>query len=268
MNLRHIFLFCTLLSVAAGWSQSSPTIAPQVLNSAGNHYPIGSTGMTLSDNVGEPFTQTQSVGIFTMLITEGFLQPEIVSPAGFTLNPAMVQHQNCMEINDGMITLSLTSTYVNYNVNYIWKGTDRCPGNNCSKVDSLKPGNYSVSVAIQYTDNIGQVKKDTISSNFTINAAGTPCIVKVFHGISPNNDNTNEYLTIENISGFPKNHVMIFNRWGNLLFETNGYDQNVQGKRWPEQDELSKLSSSTYFYIIELEPGGKPLKGWVELIKE
>jgi hypothetical protein len=41
-----------------------------------------------------------------------------------------------------------------------------------------------------------------------------------------------------------------------------------EGKHWPNADELDKLPSSTYFYIIQLNDGvGSIIKGWVELIK-
>jgi hypothetical protein len=48
--------------------------------------------------------------------------------------------------------------------------------------------------------------------------------------------------------------------------EIKGY--NNKNKSWPSKAELDKLTGSTYFYVIDLGDGGKPVKGWVEVIKQ
>ncbi|MBL7932534.1 MAG: gliding motility-associated C-terminal domain-containing protein, partial [Bacteroidia bacterium] len=80
-----------------------------------------------------------------------------------------------------------------------------------------------------------------------------------------NADGVNDAFTIDNIEQFPKNRVLIFNRWGEKLADIQGYD-NVS-KFWPERGQATKYPSSTYFYIVELGDGSKPIKGWVELMK-
>jgi gliding motility-associated-like protein len=261
-----LLLAFTLISPLA-WAQGTPTIMPQVLNSAGDHRQLGTSAYWITDNVGEPFIQSNGYGVLNMMITEGFLQPEKVTPTGFSLT-ALQQNIQCLDKeDDAFIALTLTSTVSKYDVNYLWTPSSVCPNNNCAKLDTLKPGIYSVKVAITFTTNVGIIKHDTISKSFVIDNATQPCIVKVFSGITANSDNQNEVFTVENIKEFPKNHVSIFNRWGNMLFETDGYNMEQQGKRWPEKEDLEKLTSSTYFYIIQLGDGsGKVLKGWVELI--
>lgn len=268
--MKKYFLYFMLAVLGSNTmrSQSSPTISPQVLNAAGDHRQVGTSGFYITDNVGEPFTESIGYGVLNMMITQGFIQPEVVSPAGFTLS-ALQQNIQCLDkADDAFIALTLSTTVSKYDVQYIWSPSTVCATSDCAKIDTLHPGIYSVVVALQYTTNVGIVKQDTLKKSFVIDNATEPCIVKVFSGISANGDNNNEVLNIENIQVFPKNHVSIFNRWGNLLFDVDGYDMDVEGKRWPDADALAKLTSGTYFYIIQLGDGsGKILKGWVELIK-
>jgi gliding motility-associated-like protein len=256
----------SLLTVLTAVGQNA-TITPQVLNSAGDHRPVGNSGIWITDNVGEPFTQTIGGNISQMMITQGFLQPDNISKGGFTLTP-LIQHHKCIDKeDDAFISLALTSTVKKYDVKYFWSPSSVCPDYDCSKIDTLKPGVYSVTVAIQYTSNIGATRQDTLVQSFVIDAATQLCEVEVYSGVSANNDNMNDFFTIKNIKEFPNNSVSIYNRWGNLVFETKGYDQERANKRWPENEHLSNLTSSTYFYIVELGNGSKPFKGWVELIK-
>ena len=258
-----------ILLVLCGFGAHAQTITPQVLNAAGDHRQIGTSGIWVTDNVGEPFTETLSNNIGDVMITQGFIQPDVVTQAGFTLTP-FIQHLLCMDKpDDAFISLSLASTIdsTKYKATYYWSPPEVCPTNDCSKIDTLKAGVYSVTVAISYSTNTGAVRFDTIPGTYVVNNASSPCVIHPFSGVSPNGDGKNDFFEIENIQEFPNNRVTIYNRWGGQLADIKGYDQTKEDKRWPTTDEASKLSSSTYFYIIELEPGKKPVKGWVELIK-
>jgi hypothetical protein len=62
------------------------------------------------------------------------------------------------------------------------------------------------------------------------------------------------------------NKVSIFNRWGDLVWNCDNYDnQDIAGKKvWTGlSNKGAVLPDATYFYIIEA--GGKTDKGWVEL---
>ena len=91
------------------------------------------------------------------------------------------------------------------------------------------------------------------------------CEVKVFSGITSNNDGVNDVLTITNVEEFPACKVTVFTRWGQEVASIKGY--NNKDKAWPLSSEISKFPANTYFYLIDLGNGAKPMKGWVELIK-
>jgi len=89
------------------------------------------------------------------------------------------------------------------------------------------------------------------------------CDIKIYTGISMNEDQANDIWLIDNISRFPNNFITIYNRWGKKVFEKKGYDNiNVF---WPPKD--NKFDPATYYYMIDLGNGSEKIKGWIELIK-
>uniref|UniRef100_UPI0032429281 DUF7507 domain-containing protein n=1 Tax=Aequorivita sp. Q41 TaxID=3153300 RepID=UPI0032429281 len=97
---------------------------------------------------------------------------------------------------------------------------------------------------------------------------------EIFNGITPNGDGLNDYFQVVGIENWPKNNMKIFNRWGILVFETNGYGgsdgkQNVfrgisEGRVTVQEDK--QLPTGTYFYILtfpEDNPGKDSYNGYL-----
>ncbi len=72
----------------------------------------------------------------------------------------------------------------------------------------------------------------------------------VFNGFSPNGDGTNDSFVIQNIEQYPENRLEIYNRWGEMVFQARGYQNNWDGS-WKGK----KLPDGTYFYFLEVEMG-------------
>ncbi|MCK5367253.1 MAG: gliding motility-associated C-terminal domain-containing protein, partial [Cyclobacteriaceae bacterium] len=93
------------------------------------------------------------------------------------------------------------------------------------------------------------------------------CDVIVPKGISPNGDGDNDEWFIKGIEQYADNNVKVFNRWGNLVYERVGYN-NAEAV-WIGQSEGAmtlggnEVTDGTYFYVIELGEGMKPLSGYV-----
>ena len=91
----------------------------------------------------------------------------------------------------------------------------------------------------------------------------------VWQAVSPNGDNMNDVWVIEGIDLFPDNKVQVFDRYSNLIYEIEGY--NNQDKVWFGQSNRGlfsdKASDGTYFYKIDLgdEKVSKPLSGFIIL---
>jgi gliding motility-associated-like protein len=79
--------------------------------------------------------------------------------------------------------------------------------------------------------------------------------VEIFNSVSPNGDGDNDVFVIRNIENYPSNTVSIYNRWGVLVYEVDGYGQNdkvfkgiSEGRVTVQQSE--ELPEGTYFYIL------------------
>ena len=84
--------------------------------------------------------------------------------------------------------------------------------------------------------------------------------------ITVNGDGANDTWFIENIENFPDVEVLIYNRWGNLVWKSNGYDKQWDGTNYRNGEVLP---DGTYFYIIDLHSVKvkNSYSGWVQIIK-
>lgn len=80
---------------------------------------------------------------------------------------------------------------------------------------------------------------------------------------SPNGDGINDKWLINNLQFFPEARVDIFNRYGQLLFRSTGYEHP-----WDGTYNGSPLPVGVYYYVIELKNQGvKPFGGSVTLLR-
>ncbi|WP_425238050.1 Ig-like domain-containing protein [Ulvibacterium sp.] len=82
--------------------------------------------------------------------------------------------------------------------------------------------------------------------------------VEVFNVLTPNGDGVHDVLQISGLENFPNNTIRIYNRWGVMVYTTNGYDMEgnffdgtSQGRVTVDVD--NKLPVGTYFYILDYE---------------
>ncbi|UEG49505.1 PKD domain-containing protein [Ferruginibacter lapsinanis] len=80
---------------------------------------------------------------------------------------------------------------------------------------------------------------------------------------TPNNDGINDNWVIEELPSFPIQKVQVFNRYGQIVYETKKY--NPLG--WDGTYKGKPLPFGTYYYIIELNGMVEPKVGYVTIIK-
>jgi gliding motility-associated-like protein len=86
--------------------------------------------------------------------------------------------------------------------------------------------------------------------------------VVVPNAFSPNGDNVNDRWQIDNLTDYTGVVVEVFNRYGQLVYTSNGY-----GTAWDGHSKGKPLPVGTYYYIIQLKNGFKPLNGSVTIIR-
>lgn len=78
--------------------------------------------------------------------------------------------------------------------------------------------------------------------------------------ITPNSDGDNDQFEVKGLNKFSSNKITIFNRYGDIILETDNYQNDWDAKG---------LVAGTYFYVLEVvELDGRPqsFKGWIQVI--
>ena len=81
-----------------------------------------------------------------------------------------------------------------------------------------------------------------------------------FNGFSPNGDGINDYWNIPILSKYPKNSVVIINRWGSEVWKKENYD-NIHIVFKGDNMNGNTLPDGTYYYIVQY--GKIEKRGWV-----
>ncbi|SFE06436.1 gliding motility-associated C-terminal domain-containing protein [Chitinophaga sp. CF118] len=86
--------------------------------------------------------------------------------------------------------------------------------------------------------------------------------VKVPNVFSPNGDQINDRWEIPNLSDYPGCTVEVFNRYGQRVFNSLGYETP-----WDGRSNGKLLPLATYYYIIKLKNGFAPLSGSITILQ-
>ncbi len=126
-----------------------------------------------------------------------------------------------------------------------------------------------------YTDTIGfptheydqlalkvQYARDTpyfgsvLVDHFRLKELAPGDLVDIPNAFTPNGDGQNEYFKIEGLrSG---SALTIYNRWGQLVYQTENYQNNWQGK---------EVGTGVYFYVLRIPFYKKEWSGYVHLMR-
>ena len=75
-------------------------------------------------------------------------------------------------------------------------------------------------------------------------------------GISPNGDGQNDVLIIPGILGKGYNVLTIYNRWGNIVYQKDNYQNDWGGqtdRAFSLTSEDNLLPDGTYYYVIDFK---------------
>nr|MBP6640782.1 gliding motility-associated C-terminal domain-containing protein [Bacteroidia bacterium] len=155
--------------------------------------------------------------------------------AGFNSNPTMPAQ---LQFPNNTVTFLNTSQNASF---YAWAFGD---GGIESAVDPLHtyeiPGTYCVTLTA--SDSAGCT--DTVEiCNFVV----LPLELEIPNTFTPNNDGRNDFFEIVGIGLYPNNHLAVFNRWGNLVYEKDQYDNTWAGDNYKNG---APLPDGAYYYIF------------------
>jgi len=208
------------------WNTEPGQTTSSVANLRSGNYEV-----TVTDSNG--CTETGSV---TISEPSELIISSVVTPAG------------CPDSNNGAINLAITGGTTPYDI--IWSD-----GVLTQNRTNIGPGTYSVVV----TDQNLCAKSLVIGVSF----AGTSSCIVIPQLITPNNDGYNDEWVIRNIEMYPDAEVMVFNRWGKLVFRT----RNISANPWDGTEDGKPVPTDSYHYILYLNDGSPPRSGVISVIR-
>ncbi len=169
----------------------------------------------------------------------------VLEQADITANDLMSTDNNVTiqvmgQPNNGL--LSIENGRVNYEPNTNFFGTDVfeyqiCNTNCPDKCDEA-------SVLVKVVDN----------------AIGVDCFAP--NVITPNNDGMNDCLKIPCVANHPNSKLKVFNRWGDLVHESNTYKND-----WAGTYNGNPLPNGTYFYLLQMTDNDEPMQGFFTIVR-
>ena len=172
---------------------------------------------------------------------------EIIQPTEIKI-ANYVDIVSCRDDHDGAILLDVTGGYPDYT--YSWDN-----GLETDIVTNLDGGLYTVTV----TDD----SMCTMKSSIQVDINPISCI-NIPSGFSPNDDEVNDTWIIRNAELYPELSLQVFNRWGNLIYESQGYGND---QLWDGTKDGKNLPADTYYYILDTKEGEDPFTGGITIIR-
>jgi gliding motility-associated-like protein len=130
--------------------------------------------------------------------------------------------------------------------------------------NNLTPQVTVGTITYYVTETISGCEGPATSITITIN----DCEIVVPSAFTPNGDNMNDFWEIVDLDqGYPTSVVYVYNRWGNLVYESN--KGSYATKPWDGTYNGYKLPVASYYYMIDLsESDDELLKGTVTIIQK
>ncbi len=188
---------------------------------------------------------------------------------------AVIDINNCISINKNQIKITvvpypevnagnnqyvlpgnsveMNPTVIGDSLSYNWT-----PATFLNSATTLNPVCTPVN-DITYTLTVTGKNGCSNSSNIKVIVLGNAIIPNVF---SPNGDGIHDTWKITSIEKYPSVTVKVFNRYGQIVYNSFGY-----ATPWDGTYNGNPLPIGTYFYVIEPGNSAPRLTGWVEIIR-
>lgn len=243
--VKYLFSMVVFLGMLSTSLTAQITLERAVVGSSGQS--VSSSSFYLESTSGQiEFNFATSI---TYQLNPGFQQgdPQLsLDTLSFVLNTF---NTSCENVADGSAVItSIIGAIPPYTIE--WSS-----GLGDSIVESLAPGNYEVKVIA--SNGVEAVKQFSI-----IGSTNSFCELDFYSGLSPNGDGINDLFLIDNVTLFPDNEMVVYNRYGEKVISIKNYNNttrvwdgfNANGNALPE---------GTYFYIFEANSEFR--KGWIEI---
>jgi gliding motility-associated-like protein len=200
-------------------------------------------GNTLSASTGAVVTaKPLATTVYTVEVTDG------VCPANKDSKTIEIKVFAPVNINAGPDTCVVLGRTVRLmatgGASYNWDNKNLIVGSSTVSNPLVKP-EVETTFTVTITDSNGCIFTDDVKVCVKADSFKPVSI------ITPNGDGNNDELYFGDLSDFPDNTLRIFNRWGNLIFEAEGYQ--IRGELFNGTRNGEKLPADTYYYILTFD---------------
>jgi len=202
---------------------------------------------------------------FLKIGTPGIVWVEVTTAAGCvssdTVNlkvnqPEAINLGPDREVCDSGVILTGPLSVANYNWTIV--SSDGTAVNETTSSVAISKALGTQVVSLQIVDLNGCTNTDTVRMLECGNVLG------IMNTITPNGDADNQFWIIKNIEIYPKATISLYDRWGRLVYAKNGgYHNDFEGIG----PNGNPLPMDSYFYVIDLKNGSKPITGYLLIIK-
>lgn len=141
-------------------------------------------------------------------------------------------------------------------ISYYWS-----PDYNLSSTTTATPDacpDSSIWYYVQIWDANGCSAFDSVFVDVTLREGG----LTFPNTFTPNGDGVNDFWEIDGLSNYPNHTLVVFNRWGNKVFDATPYQNDWEG------DCIGKpLPDGTYFFVFDPGDNSPVLKGYLTILR-
>jgi len=193
-----------------------------------------------------------SAGTYSVTVTDINNCPETSDSITIT-QPDSIKATLTSECLNGLGNIYVNTSGGTSPYSYSWSN-----GNKTDIQMNLEPGKYSVII----TD-----INNCPEANYDIDFL--PCTLMIPTAFTPNGNGENDVWDIKNLKFFPDSKMKIYNRWGDVVFKSKGYEIPWDGKHRATKLDLP---TAVYYYVIEnVDPkfveAGSVLYGYVTIVR-
>jgi len=202
----------------------------------------GSSSFSPSNMDANPLITVTNSGLYTYSFIGNQCADTSLVEINFLPDPSVVLEDAFICSGDSYV---INGAYPNSTYQWFLNGVP-IVGETASTYNVEVSGDYSVAVVSTCGSTLGQAE-----------VIVDPCLISVPNVFTPNDDGFNDVFFIDGLEVYLVNDLQVFNRWGQMVYEQSGYQND-----WDGTDvNGDKVSEGTYFYILNAT---RPFTGKVQ----